>query len=226
VTITNNIILVRQAQLEKQMERVEAQSHQLLVPVTMQLHRMWHGCIVTFVDKHCEDTLLKRKEEYKETLVKCTNITESWGQSAKDNFLEMPTRYRNAVTLQWALEVMRQDDNVMRVTHPRELPIILHDEILKCDRNSKLWRSYEAFIRYSYIPSIERIGAIIDENGHLMEPVPAGRMKEIFQTEGNGYGLKWTYVPRMWFYSYMLAYVDSWKELLSKWDDGNYDEIR
>ena len=105
---------------------------------------------------------------------------ESWGKGAKVNHLEMPTRYRNAVTLPWALEVMHEDYNIMRVTHPRELPIILHDEILKCDRNSKLWKSYEAFIRYSYLPVIERIGGIIDEHGHLKEPVPAARMKEIF----------------------------------------------
>ena len=36
----------KQAPLEKQMDRVEAQSHQLLVPLTMQLHRLWHGCII------------------------------------------------------------------------------------------------------------------------------------------------------------------------------------
>jgi hypothetical protein len=90
------------------MERVEAQSHQLLVPVTMQLHRMWHGCIMNFVDKHCEDILLK-KEEYKDTLVKCTNSMESWGKGTKVNHLEMPTRYRNAATLPWALEVMHED---------------------------------------------------------------------------------------------------------------------
>ncbi|KAL7546337.1 hypothetical protein ACHAWF_009672 [Thalassiosira exigua] len=73
---------------------------------------------------------------------------------------------------------------------------------------------------------MERIGEIIDEHGHLMEPVTGARLKEIFKTEGNGYGIKWTIAPRMWFYSYTLAYVDSWKELLSKWDAGNYDEIR
>jgi len=211
--------------MEKQMERVEAQSHQLLVPVTMQLHRLWHGCIMNFIDKHCEDVLLK-KDEYKETLIKCTNNMERWGEGPDAFHLELPTRYRHAVSFPWALEVMHEDYNIMRVTHPRELPLILHDEILKCDRNSTLWKSYEAFIRYSYLPAIERIGEIIDEHGHLMEPVPAARMKEIFKTEGNGYGIKWSHAPRMWFYSHMLAYVDSWKELLSKWDDGSYEEIR
>ncbi len=42
----------------------------------------------------------------------------------------------------------------------------------------------EAFIRCSYLPATELIGGIIDEHGHLMEPVPVARVKE------NGYGIR------------------------------------
>ena len=209
------------------MERVEAQSHQLLVPVTMQLHRLLHGCILNFVDKHCEEILVEN-DEYKDTLAKYTTRLKTWEADPKNVSFDMPTNYRNAVSFPWALEVMHDDNGIFRVTYSHELPIILHNEIQKSvvEKNSKLWKSYEAFIRYRYLPAVERIGEIIDEHGHLMEPVPAARMKEIFRTEGNGHGIKWSDAPKMWFYSYMLAYVDSWKELISKWDDGIYDEIR
>jgi len=53
-----------------------------------------------------------------------------------------------------------------RVTNTHELPLLLHNEIDKCDRNSSLWNSYEAFIRYSFVPAVERIASIIDEYGH------------------------------------------------------------
>jgi hypothetical protein len=220
----------QQAQLEKQMERVEQQSHQLLVPVTLQLHRLWHGCIMNFVDRHCEDVLLNKKDEYKDIVEELTNKLDQFKRSGSTSLkqypMEVPTSYRHAISFPWTLEVMNNSSGDMRVTHTRELPIILHREIEQCDRNSTLWKSYEAFIRYRYLPAIERIGEIIDEHGHLMEPVPPDRMREIFKTSGNGYGLRWSIAPRMWFYSYTLAYIDSWKELMSKWDDGIYDDIR
>lgn len=90
------------------------------------------------------------------------------------------------------MDVMNNSSGDMRVTHTRELPLILHREIEQCDRNSTLWKSYEAFIQYRYLPAIERIGEIVDEHGHLMEPVPPHRMKEIFKMSGNGYGLRWS----------------------------------
>ena len=112
------------------MERVEAQSHQLLVPVTMQLHRLLHGCILNFVDKHCEEILLE-KDEYKDAFAKYTTRMKTWEADPKQISLYIPTNYRNAVSFPWALEVIQDDDGVMRVTHSHELPIILHNEIQK-----------------------------------------------------------------------------------------------
>ena len=47
-------------------------------------------------------------------------------------------------------------------------------------------------IRYSFIPTIERIADIIKENGHLMEPVSPSRMKQMYGVDGTGYGQKWS----------------------------------
>ena len=198
--ISDQFFSRKQAQLEKQMDRVEAQSHELLVPLTMQLHRLWHGCIMNFVDLNCEDILIKQNQHSK-TLEQCNKTLESWVAKNKNDHewfqLEVPRNYRNPVSFAWSMEVMYEGTS-LRITHPRELPVILHDAIQSCDRNSTLWKSYEAFIRHRYVPTVQRIGEIINEHGHLMEPVPPDRLKELFNSEGNGYGIKWKIVPRMW----------------------------
>lgn len=80
---------------------MEQQSHQLLVPVTLQLHRLWHGCIMNFVDQHCEDVLLNKKDEYKDTVEELTNKLEqikSSSTSLKDFPMEVPTSYHHAIS--------------------------------------------------------------------------------------------------------------------------------
>lgn len=160
-----------------------------------------------------------KRTQNNDTLLQCTDTIKKWEEKSKDYQYEIPTNYRNAVSFPWALKVLLREDGVMRVTHPRELPVALDNEIQKCHRKSKLWKSYEAYIWYRFVPAIKRIGEI-------MEPDSAERMQKIFHSEGNGYDLTRNDIPRMWFYSYILAYVDSWKELLSKCDARIYDEIR
>jgi hypothetical protein len=114
-----------------------------------------------------------------------------------------------------------------RTTSPRELPRFLHTAIEKCERpTSALWRSYEAFIRHEFVPGVDRIAEIIDEHGHLMEPLPPERLAEIFSSSGTGYGQTWDIAPRGWLYSMWLSYARSWKTLLAMWDEGIYEEIR
>jgi hypothetical protein len=67
-------------------------------------------------------------------------------------------------------------------TVPHELPRPLHHALLHCDKpHSALWKSYEAFIRHEFLPTVVRIACIIDEHGNLMEPVRPARLREIFQ---------------------------------------------
>ncbi|KAL7532244.1 hypothetical protein ACHAWF_007778 [Thalassiosira exigua] len=145
--LTEHLFSRKRAQLDKHMERVEAQSHRLLVPVTLQFHRVWAGGIVNFVDRHCEDALLANKGEYKDTLELCTNKLKRWGDAPKDFPFEAATSYRNAVSFPWADEVLHHDDGidvqgVWRVTHLRELPLILHNEIVNCDRQTPGYGSH------------------------------------------------------------------------------------
>ena len=218
------------SQLERQMERVEQQSHQLLVPVTMQWHVLWSVSTLNFIDKHIGDIM--KREEYKDDMNRYQEKIRVG--LAKNPVMELPTKVNPISLIMW-LEVMydsvesgEKKGKVERwtITSKHELPLILHNEIQKCDRGSKLWKSYETFIRHSFVPTVEKIANIIDENGHLMEPVSSARMKEIFGADSNGYGQKWTIMPRMWFYSFFVAYYKSWLELISLWDNGVYEEIR
>ena len=112
------------------------------------------------------------------------------------------------------------------VTSQTELPLVLHNEIQQSDRDSRLWKSYEAFIRCSFVPGVQKVADIIDEHGHLMEPISPDKLTQMFGREGNGSGQTWRDAPRSWFYSYFLAYAKSWNELLCHWDDGYKDLIR
>ena len=213
------------SQTEKQMERVEAQSHKLLLPITVQFHAMWFGSLLGFVDKHLGDMLAQEKyrgmlELYRERVRKLSS------NPLQD---EASSLYQSESALMcWDVVFAHVDDKVKkpRVTSKHELPLALHEQIKGCDRESHLWKSYEAFIRHSFVPAVEAIAALIDENGHLMESVSPPRLMELFGTKGNGYGLSWTATPRMWFYSYFLAYSKSWREILAAWDGGNRDRMR
>ena len=220
------------SQLEKQMERVEAQSHQLLVPVTTQFQSLWLGSLLSFVDKHA-DTVLAIQEN-KEARAKYIAMTKELSVS-NPTVHEIPTSLKNPVSFTMLIENMVYDHEggddaaswkLWRVSSKRELPRILHEAIQKCNRESSGWKAYEAFVRHSLVPAIQKIADIIDEHGHLMEPVPTSRLVELYGTEGNGYGQKWTRIPRMWFYSMWLAYAKSWQELLCMWDEGVLDDIR
>lgn len=238
------------------MERVEQQSHQLLVPITMQWHSLWTVSTLSFVDKHIEyiDMSVEEQRIYKQKadalygISITTPASKSTDQDISKTAFESPTTANNPISLVLWLEVMYEDSQMKviyqpkdsnirgpttiknikkaRVTNTHELPLLLHNEIKKCDRNSSLWNSYEAFIRHSFVPAVERIASIIDEYGHLMEPVPPARMNELYGTESNGYGQKWTIAPRGWFYSFFLSYARSWQELISIWDSGNKDSMR
>jgi len=217
------------SKLEKQMERVEAQSHELLVPVTMQWQSLWLGSILAFIDKHAGEVLFKEENkaeliEYRATLKELSDPYHP--------MLELPTNLANPESFPMLMQIVFKPNGKLgksrqaRVSTKHELPLILHNDIMNCDRDSKLWKSYEAFVRYSFVPGVERIADIIDEHGHLMELVPPDRLKALFGQDGNGYGQKWNISPRMWFYSQFLAYAKSWQELLAMWDHGLMDQIR
>mmetsp|Transcript_41462 Transcript_41462/g.88348 ORF Transcript_41462/g.88348 Transcript_41462/m.88348 type:complete len:275 (+) Transcript_41462:28-852(+) len=180
----------KSSMLEKQMERVEAQSHQLLVPLTMQWHALWLGSVAGFVDKHAGEIM--SRDEHREALAKYQMMNKTLGG---EKMLETPTSFSNNLTHAMMMEVLfckkGGDKSFAQIASKNELPLLLHNEIQNCDRDSKLWKSYENFVRHSFVPAVEKIADIIDEEGHLMEPVPASRLKEIFGTEGTGYGHKW-----------------------------------
>lgn len=234
----------RTAQVEKQMERVEAQSHDLLVPVTMHWQSLWMGSLLGFVDKHYGDLRVTR-DEHKELSLRyqhwLDNMPDHMEVAANLNnpaaFMLLSEVMFNATPTTTGHEMKMSTSTIVgvkkraklfhsKVTSNHELPLLLQDRIQSCDREDRLWKSYEAFVRHSLVPAIDRIADVIDEYGHLMEPVPPRRMAEIFGTDGTGYGVKWTVAPRMWFYSMFLAYARSWREVLSAWDDGIYDNIR
>ena len=114
-----------------------------------------------------------------------------------------------------------------RTCIPRELPQCIHDALLECKRpSSPLWKAYETFIRHEFVPAVEKVATILDESGHLMEPVPSSKLGQLFGTTGTGYGHTWSHAPRMWFYSLWIAYARSWRALLAEWDRGQYSMVR
>ena len=62
------------SQLERQMERVEQQSHQLLVPITLQWHSLWTVSTLKFIDIHIGDII--KKPEYRNELIRYQNQKE------------------------------------------------------------------------------------------------------------------------------------------------------
>ena len=196
------------------------------------LHR---GSLVNFIDNHVGD--LMSEAEHKEVFDKYEKMNQ-----ALPSHLEKPSSLNNPISFVMILDTLFADrivggvdsdgkttssvKKVPLVTSKRELPLVLHNEIQQSDRDSRLWKSYEAFIRCSFIPGIQKIADIIDEHGHLMEPISPDKLTQMFGRKGNGYGQTWSDAPRMWFYSYFLAYAKSWSELLAMWDDGCKDRIR
>ena len=185
----------------------------------------WHGLhssLLFFIDKHIGDIL--NKDEYKTEVVKYEqkmNILQNNPLFGSSQSFKHPITSACSIDTLFDIYEMKP-----RVSSKQELPFILHTEILHCNRNSNLWKAYERYIRYSFIPTIERIADIIKENGHLMEPVSPSRMKQMYGMDGTGYGQKWSIAPRGWFYSIFLSYVKSWQEVLAMWDEGMKEEIR
>jgi hypothetical protein len=227
-------------QMEAQMARVMAQSHELLIPVTMQFHSLYLGATLQFVDKHL-DKIPKLSPD--ESVDYTDDILKKYTSSP---VMEMPTELNDPKSIALLItEIMMTERKstlktgvtaamgaAPRITSPRELPLVLHKAIENCQKEGEnkptsiLWKSYEAFIRHEFVPAVDRIAEIIDEHGHLMQPVSPKRLAEIFDRSGTGYGQTWPIVPRMWFYSMWLCYARSWKTLLAMWDQGIYQEIR
>jgi hypothetical protein len=231
-------------QLEAQMARVSAQSHELLVPVTMQFHSLYLGATLQFVDKQLDKIPELSPGESAKYQVYGRHLLKKYISSP---VMEMPTELNDpkSVALLIGETMMTEQKNASKTgvtaamgvapmtTSPRELPLVLHNALENCQNKKKkskptsiLWKSYEAFIRHEFVPAVDRIAEIIDEHGHLMEPVPPKRLAEIFGRSGTGYGQTWPMAPRMWFYSMWLCYARSWKTLLAMWDEGIYEEIR
>ena len=210
-------------QLEKQMERVQAQSHELLVPVTVQFQSLWTVAVHSFVDKQSEQFI--DKPEYKETKRRFEMMSENL--FAKASFLQKPFMLNNSLTFSMLADnIIVPDTMCWLIASKIELPKFLHDEIAKSDRESDLWKDYEMFIRHTFLPLVTNIADIVNEHGHLMETVPPSRLRQMYGTEGNGYGQTWDISPRPFFYSFWLAYSTSWNELIAKWDDGNKKDMR
>jgi hypothetical protein len=223
----------RKAQLlEAQMQRVQAQSQKLLVPVTTQLHSI-HMSLLQFVDHQLTDEMTTSLSEY---------LSEPKSKQLLNSvILTSPTALQNPLSgvLLWRevwLKEERSAENPSPIldfpfapnaTVPRELPRVFNQALQDCDRpNDTLWKSYELFVRHELVPAVDRIAEIIDENGHLMEPVPCSKLKQIFDSEHTGVGYVWSVAPRMWLYSVWLAYARSWHTLLARWDGEDYSQIR
>jgi len=208
---------------EKQMERVEAQSHELLVPVTVQFQGLWILAVHSFVDKQSEQFI--DKPEHKETKRRYEMMSDTTLRKA--SMFERPFMLNSSLTSPMLMDIMTVPDTMCwRIASKTELPKFLHDEIAKSDRESDLWNDYEMFIRHTFLPLVTNIADIVHEHGHLMEPVPASRLREMYGKESNGYGMRWEISPRSFFYSFWLTYSMSWNELIAKWDDGNKKDIR
>ena len=218
------------SQLERQMERVEQQSHQLLVPVTFQWHSLWTVSTLNFIDVHIGDII--EKPEYRNELIR---YKKQKGMNEKGPLFTATTQRQlnNPLSRAMFMDIMYEYNDTsrgkLRVVSKTELPPLLHNEILKSmptsssssskqrdssskgkstkkavndNRNTQLWNSYEAFIRYTFVPTIEKLAQIIDESGHLMEPVSPARLEEMFGPDGTGFGAKWSIAPRGLFYRY------------------------
>ena len=241
----------RAQQLDAQMNRVSDQSHKFLVPVTMQFHSIVTCSIMHFVDKHLATVLetntglsdkerLERAELYAPDTVRKQFLNRS-GTAIPTNLQNPATAYMVIIE---CMLTQRQNDKqdldragmsssllVPRISLPRELPPLIHEAVLAAmpvegKAASPLWSSYECFIRYEFVPGVERIAEIIDESGDLMEPVPSDRLEEVFGRDDNGYGQVWKTMPRMWFYSFWLAYARAWRGVVHMWDDGVYSQMR
>ena len=220
------------SQLERQMERVEQQSHQLLVPITLQWHSLWTVSTLKFIDIHIGDII--KKPEYRNELIRYQNqkeMNEKGPMWASTTQRKLNNPLSRAMFADIMFEYDDKSQGKLRVVSKTELPPVLHNELLKSmptssssskhdsskgkttkkafkdNRNSQLWDSYEAFIRYTFVPTIEKIAEIIDESGHLMEPVSSVRLEEMFGHDGTGFGAKWAIAPRGLFYRYVRISV-------------------
>jgi hypothetical protein len=222
----------RTQRLEAQIQRVQSQSKELLVPLTTHMQALCMGSLVQFVDSHFDDAKEFIVSEYGDVNIGQTILK----QLSARPFFDVPTDHLHQESYPlWMLDVLSTEavksgpdrQFTSAIFSSIELPKFLHKAIQTCEKpTSKLWKSYEAFVRCELLPGVDRIAEIIDQSGHLMEPVPHKRLIEMYGREGNGVGQKWAISPRMFFYSMWLAYARSWHTLLQKWDSGSYDNIR
>mmetsp|Transcript_34537 Transcript_34537/g.83367 ORF Transcript_34537/g.83367 Transcript_34537/m.83367 type:complete len:368 (+) Transcript_34537:238-1341(+) len=237
-------------QMEAQINRVSDQSHNFLVPVTLQYHSIMTGSCLHFIDKHLDLVLEKIDDE--EIIDQCIGKSVRQALLKTGNFT-IPTnlKHQSSFTLlvRDVMMTSKQNDKIDKdhpetsklgfapsIVQSRELPKVVHDAVYnarpwqssssKTPPVSPLWKSYERFVRNEFVPGVDRIAELIDEHGDLMEPVPPSRLEEIFGRPDNGYGQKWSTMPRMWFYSMWLAYARGWKTVLDAWEDGDYTLTR
>ena len=111
------------------MERVEQQSHQLLVPITMQWHSLWTVSTLSFVDKHIKyvDLPIEQQRIYKQKADTLYGITtpasESTNQDISKTAFEPPTTANNPISLVLWLEVMYEDSQMTVNNQPRDSKI-------------------------------------------------------------------------------------------------------
>lgn len=225
----------RAQQLEAQIARVSSQSHDLLVPITTQFHSMWMGSTLAFIDKHIQTVLdnIEISTDGDDTTEEAKQCQAIFEQAMSHPFLSTPTELTNPISVallvtKAVISTTSNGPGQMRTLVPYELPDVLHNAVKKSSnsQSSTLWKDYEAFIRHEFVPAVQRIADIIDEFGNLMEPIPMSKLEEMFGSDNCGQGWKWTMAPRMWFYSMWLAYARGWQTVISKWDNGDYNEIR
>jgi hypothetical protein len=111
----------------------------------------WHGLhssLLFFIDKHIGDVM--NKDEYKTEVIKYEQKVEKI-VSPPLQVMEMPRSFKHPITFAFSIDTMFDiDDMKPRVSSKSELPFILHNEILHCNRNRKLWKAYERYVIVLY----------------------------------------------------------------------------
>jgi len=102
----------------------------------------WHGLhssLLFFIDKHIGDIL--NKDEYKTEVIKQKmKILQNNPLFGSSQSFKHPITSACSIDTLFDIYEMKP-----RVSSKQELPFILHNEILHCNRNSKLWKAYEIY---------------------------------------------------------------------------------
>ena len=87
------------------MERVEQQSHQLLVPITMQWHSLWTVSTLSFVDKHIQyvDMPIEQRRIYKQKADSLygINTTTPASESTTQDIQRLHLNHQQLLTIQY-----------------------------------------------------------------------------------------------------------------------------